>query len=615
MNNKRRLIFLSATIGAFALYLLIHYGRLMLTGTPPLPPSSPGSFAERGAILDRNGRLLAMQTRLSDISVWRPSISDVEVLSATLGPILGQNPAELRQRINSSFSNFIYIQRQVDDSTVNRVRAALEEHRIQGVRIEPVVGRIYPGGHLASHVIGFVGNENDGLAGIEFAFNDVLAGTESGGRGSQVVLTIDATVQHVLWNIAEQTKRDTGAESVIFMAMDPRSGDVLGSVSLPDFDPNNIRDSSEMERMDRPSLWAFEPGSAFKTFSLAALMDSGVITENCTFECNGAYVRVTNRGERIVINCLGNHGRVTVRDIMVLSCNAGAAHASDFIGNSAFNELMRDFGFGARTGVGIPGETAGFFQPPERWSERSKATITMGQEIAVSAMQMLQAASVIANDGVLVPPRIVSGVISPDGRTVRNWEGSATRRVLRPETARAMRSYMVDAASFMGTGWRAAVADLSLAVKTGTSQMIDPVTLAYSYTDFIASTIAMLPADNPSLILYIAVIKPQGEIFGGRIAAPAIREAAEILINYLGIPRGRNPQILHPASISITANRLPAIRDQVPDFSGLPKRVLLPLLLLDDIDVEIRGNGWVRRQYPLPGTPINAGTVIVLELE
>jgi cell division protein FtsI (penicillin-binding protein 3) len=178
-----------------------------------------------------------------------------------------------------------------------------------------------------------------------------------------------------------------------------------------------------------------------------------------------------------------------------------------------------------------------------------------------------------------------------------------------------MRSYMMDAASGIGTGWRAAVEDLSLAVKTGTAQIIDPVTRRYSDTDFIASCIALLPAESPSLILYLAIIKPKGEIFGGRIAAPAIREAAESLIDYLGIPRGRNPQINHPSSITIPAGRLPVIRDKVPDYSGYSKRLLLPLLLHDEINFEIRGDGWVRYQDPQPGTSITAGMTVVLYLE
>ena len=614
MNNKGRFIFLFAIIGLFACYLLFHYGKLMLRDSHPFTSRSK-EFTERGAILDRNGRFLAIQTRLANISVWRPSISNIETLSNELAPVLEQSPAEIRERIISSPSNFIYLKKQVDDSTARLINVLLEENKIRGVAIEPIVGRIYPEKNLASQIIGFVGDENDGLAGIEFAFDDVLSGLDSSGKGSQVVLTIDANVQYILEQLASQIRNETNAEAVMFLAMDPRSGDILGSASLPDFDPNNIRASNETGRMDRPVIWAYEPGSVYKVFSIAALMDSGAISGSSVFTCNGTYERVTSRGERITINCLGAHGRVSAREIIIHSCNAGAAYASDQLGSSAFNELLRDFGFGSKTGAGNPGETAGFLRQPERWSDRSKATIVIGQEIAVSAMQMIQAASAIANDGILVPPKIVSRVISADGKTIKTWEGGASRRILKTETARAMRSYMVDVTSGIGTGWRAAVEDLSLAVKTGTAQIIDPVTRAYSATDFIASCIAILPADSPSLILYLAIIKPRGEILSGRIAAPAIREAAESLIDYLGIPRGRNPQISHSSSVSISPRGLPAIRDQVPDFSGLAKRVLLPLLSRDDISVTIRGDGWVRRQYPLPGTPITSGMTIVLELE
>jgi cell division protein FtsI (penicillin-binding protein 3) len=178
-----------------------------------------------------------------------------------------------------------------------------------------------------------------------------------------------------------------------------------------------------------------------------------------------------------------------------------------------------------------------------------------------------------------------------------------------------MRSYMVDTTSNIGTGWRAAVTDLSLGVKTGTAQIIDPVTRAYSNTDFIASCIAILPAESPSLVLYIAIIKPKGEILAGRIAAPAIREAAETLIDYIGIPRGRNPQLAHSSSVTITATSPPIIRDRIPDFTGLAKRTILPLTLRDDIIVTVRGDGWVTRQYPPPGTPVTAGMTVILELE
>jgi len=618
MNLKKRYIIIFSIIGISALYLLFHYAMLIFKNELPVVNRPNTGFTERGAILDRNGRFLAIQIRFADVSVWRPSINDIEVLADELSVILEMSASEIREKIESSESNFIYLKRQIDDAAARRLSSLIEEKKIRGVMIQPIVGRLYPEKNLASQIIGFVGDRNRGLEGIEYAFNSILDGTanryfDSGTdvKGSQVFLTIDTYVQYILEEIAERTMNETGAEAVMLLAMDPRTGDILGSVSEPGYDLNNIRASDEISRMNRPVIWAYEPGSVFKVFTLAAMMDSGAITANSTFLCNGAYV--PSRGSPI--NCLGAHGRVTAREIIIHSCNAGAAYASDNLNNESFYSLLTNYGFGSRTGVGIPGETAGYLVSSEQWSSRSKATLAIGQEIAVSAYQMLQAASAIANDGILVPPRVVLQIVSADGKTVTPWEGGEHRRVLRAETARAMRSYMVDTASVIGTGWRAAVQDLSIAVKTGTAQIIDPVTRRYSETDFIASCIALLPAESPSLILYLTIIKPKGEILGGRIAAPAIREAAEALIDYIGIPRGRNPQVIHPPAVNIPSGHLPSINEQIPDFTGISKRVLLPLLLRDDLKVEIRGDGWVRRQSPPPGTPVTNGMEIILELE
>jgi len=608
--HKRRYIVVFSIMGIFLLYLLVFYGNLMLNGTGPAIVRQPSVTVERGAILDRNGRFLALQLRFADVSVWRPSISDIDALANELEPVIDMPAAEILEKIYSSESNFIYIKRQIDDASARRLSAILEEKKIKGVMVQPIVGRIYPEKNIASQIVGFVGDRNRGLEGIEYAFNDILDGVDNKGRGSQVMLTIDTYVQYILEQVAAKTMDETGAEAVMLLAMDPRSGDILGSASLPNFDPNNFRASDEVNRMNRPVIWAYEPGSVFKVFSIASLLDSGAISGSSIFTCDGTYT--TRSG--IQINCLGAHGRVSAREIIIYSCNAGAAYASDNINSGAFYQLLGDFGFGTRTGAGSPGETVGSLMPSSYWSDRTKPTLAIGQEILVSAFQMLQAASAVANDGILVPPRIVSEIISPDGE-VSEWQGGESRRVLKTETARAMRSYMVDAASGIGTAWRAAVDDMSLAVKTGTAQIIDPATRRYSDSDFIASCIALLPAESPSLILYVVIIKPKGEIFGGRIAAPAIREAAESLIDYLGIPRGRNPQITHPPAVDIPSGRLPAFTDQVPDFSGIAKRILLPLLLRDDIEVEIRGDGWVRRQSPPAGTPVSAGMKIILELE
>ncbi|MDR2159303.1 MAG: transpeptidase family protein [Treponema sp.] len=622
-TGARRFIIFISLFALAALAVILRYGFLMLGnqgGGKVFRTERPAGW---GPILDRNGQVLALETRLGNITLWRPEIEDPAALSQELAPILEIPSGTILDRINYSQADFIYLKKKVEESTLSIIETALAGGRLKGVNIEPIVGRIYPKGSMASQVIGFVGDENSGLAGIEYVFNQELnPGPDGspvpapGGRknGGRVFLTLDVNVQYILESIAADIMEENKAEAVMFLAMDPRNGDILGSASLPGFDPNNFLSSDDNSRMDRPALWAYEPGSVFKVFSLSALMDSEAIGEDTVFICDGHYERTTNRGEKIVINCLGAHGRVNARDIIVYSCNAGAAYAADRLRASSFYDYLRDFGFGSRTGAGNPGETAGFLRAPERWSERSKPTISMGQEIAVSAMQMLQAATAIANDGVLVPPRIVSRIVSADGRTSRDFDAGRPRRVLKAETAGAMRQYMMDVTSAIGTGWRANVEDLSLAVKTGTAQIINPLTGAYSSTDFIASCIALLPAESPSLVLYLVIVKPQGEILGGRIAAPAIRKAAEELINYLGIPRGRSPQIVHPGIISIPAIPYPAINETVPDFKGLSKRQLIPLLLREDLQIRISGDGWVVRQEPAPGSRITEETVISLEL-
>jgi len=609
--RKRRFIALFSILALFSIYLIVHY--IVLINKTGLPPAvrKAADIPERGPILDRNERILAISIRFADVSVWRPSLSNIDTVSNELEFFLDMPSAEIREKIISSESNFIYLKKQIDDATARRLTAMLNEKKLKGVMVQPIVGRVYPEKNLASQIIGFVGDRNRGLEGIEYAFNNVLDGTDNEGKGSQIVLTIDVNVQHILEEIASRAMEENEAEAVMLIAMDPRSGDILGSASLPDFDPNNFRVSDDISRMNRPVIWAYEPGSVFKIFSIASLLDHRAISENSAFNCTGVYE--VNRSSPI--NCLAVHGRVTAREIIIHSCNVGAAFASERVNNVNFYNMLSDFGFGSRTGAGSPGEHAGYLVQSANWSDRSKPTLAFGQEIAVTAWQMMQAATAIANDGILVHPRIVSKIVSADGKTVTDWYAGENRRILKAETARAMRSYMVDTASGFGMGWRAAVQDLSLAVKTGTAQTIDPSTRRYSETDFIASCIAILPAESPSLVLYLAIVKPKGVIFGARIAAPAIREAAESLIDYIGIPRGRNEHIEHPPSVNIPAGRLPEIGGVLPDYTGISKRILLPLLLRNDLDVEIRGDGWVRSQDPPAGTPFSRGMTLVLDLE
>jgi len=634
MNSlpKRRFIFAVSALLAAALYILIRYAMMIELGFSD-NPDTPKKTVERGPIVDRNGKILAGQVRRYDIYIIPPKERDlnrqnekIDNLADRLAPVMEMDEEEIRQRIRASKKDFI-LKRNVTPEVYNNIKSMQEDKNspLAGVAAKPVPFRVYPEKSLASQIVGFVGTEYQGQEGIEYALNNELAGKENSGSGSKVELTIDANVQYILEKVAGSTLRTTRAESVIFLAMDPRNGEILGSAVAPGFDLNDFRNANSEYYRNLPANMPYEPGSVLKAISISALMNSGVITEHSKFICNGTYEWTTPSGKKERLRCADGiaHGEVGPREIIMYSCNIGAFHAAGMQSDQGFYQSMLNFGFGKRTGAWRPEmEIAGFLDRPgsKTWSSRTKQSITFGQEIAVSALQMLQAAGVIANDGLLVPPKIVSRIVSADGKTERLWDNgdNHSRQVISPDIARKMRRYMADTASLEGTGWRGNIGDLSIAIKTGTAQYRDPSSgrgSGYSATDFISSCIALLPAESPSLVLYVAIIKPRGETYGGRIAAPAIKEAAEEIVNYLGIPRGRTPWYPHSGVIDIPEERLPAIGARIPSFYGFSKKTLLPLLLRNDLHIEMWGDGWVRRQSPPPGTVLTADMVIELYLE
>jgi cell division protein FtsI (penicillin-binding protein 3) len=595
--------------------LFVRFIFLMTDNEKPIEQVVIPSVKERGPIMDRNGKLLAVQAKFAHVSIWKPSSTDPTKTAELLAPLLDMSAGEIKNIINQSKNNFVYLKKRIDEVTARSIEEVKQKYKLQEVKVEYTSGRIYPEKRLASALIGFVGENNHGLGGIEYALDSFLYPQEGSSYGNQVVLTIDIQVQRILEEIAQKSLDTNKADGVIMVAMDSRTGEILGYVSLPSFDPNDISTSREEERQDRIAQFAYEPGSVFKVFSIASMLDLGAITDSSTFYCNGQYEKTTRSGETITIKCMGSHGTVHAREIITYSCNAGAAYASDQVDSVAFYTKLLDLGFGAKTPLGLPGETAGFLRPVQRWSARSKQTIAMGQEIAVSALQVLQAATAVAQDGLLLTPSVVSRILNADGSILKQNVPQG-KQVFQPETARLLRSYMASAASTGGTGYRARVEDIPIGVKTGTAQLIDPKTGAYSKTDYIASCLAILPIDRPQLILYHVVIKPKGpSIHGGRISTIPIREAADALADYLAIPRGNSPQVQHSGTVQLQVPPLPQITDTVPDLRGLGKKQLLPLLLRDDITIDIKGDGWVQRQDPPPGTPLQPGMVIHVELE
>jgi len=600
-------------LGVFALFVVARYAYLAATPAKAAAEARPGE-AERGEIRDRGGRVLAMDSPLYNVAVWRPetkrAVFPGEI--AKLASITGASATEIQDRWTNGSSDFFYLARRAQPQVARAVQEEKDRGAFAGVVVEKVAGRLYPEKRLASHLVGFVGDGNSGLAGVEMRSDDELL-----AQGRSLELTIDGDLQFSLEEIARKAMSTTGAEAVMLLALDPRNGEVLSYVAMPDFDPNDYASSPELSWFDWPSVYHYEPGSVFKVFTMASVVDLGGADPNTTFTCDGAFHKTTPSGEKITIKCLGVHGTVNIQKILEFSCNAGAAYAADSVGKLDFYDKLRSFGFGSRTGIVLPGETPGLLRSPETWSLRSQPTIGMGQEVFVSAIQMAAAATAIANGGTLMKPIVVRRALNADGSVAYESEAQPVRRVVSPETAKMILAAMETVSSAAGTGKRAKVADIRMAVKTGTAQMIDPATQRYSEKDYIASTLAIFPADEPRAIVYLAIVKPTlgPSYYGGRIAAPLVKEAAEAILNVTGMPRGANPTVTHPGSIAVEPVKPAAIGDTMPDLRGTPKRLLMPLLSREDISVSIEGEGYVVSQSPAPGTPIGQGAHISLVLK
>lgn len=624
MNPGTRKVRYGVALGLFALFALVIVVRYAgLAGERGLAHSDPLDSAERGPIMDREGRLLAIDSPLYNIAVWRPE-TDKDAFPEEVGKLaslLEMDATDILSRWKDGQSNFFYLKKRVTPQVARAIQDDKNSGAFAGIVVERVPGRLYPEKRLASHLVGFVGDENRGLTGIENKFDTELLppdGASAGGApsiGDGVVLTIDGDLQFSLEAIARRTMDETKAQAVILLAGDAQTGEILAYVAMPDFDPNDYVSSPESAWYDWPSVYAYEPGSVFKVFSMSSVLDLGAIDMHTTFVCGGAYRKVAPSGETIVIKDLADHGIVNVTGILELSCNSGAGQAADRAATVDFYDKLVSFGFGTRTGLTLPGESPGSLRSPETWSLRSKPTIAMGQEILVTASQMLAAATAVADGGVLRKPLVVKRLVAPDGSSVYDDKPVDIRRVISEQTARSILSSMEAGAGLSGTGHRAKVDDVRMAVKTGTAQMIDPATHRYSDKDFIASTLAIFPADAPRIVLYGAIVKPVGEMLGGRIAAPMIRDAAEAVLELMPIERGGSQVIQQGGTVILPRLSPVAIGETMPDLTGTPKRLLLPLLQRSDLKVRIEGDGWVTSQSPAPGTPVTPGMGIDLHLK
>jgi cell division protein FtsI (penicillin-binding protein 3) len=504
--------------------------------------------ALRGLILDRNGHELARSLDV-DSFVAEPTDEkfDARETAKKFAAVLGLDESPLLARLEEarkSKRKFVWLARQVDAEQATRIH----DLKLAGVRAVKEPKRYYPNGALAAHVLGYVGTDDEGLAGIELYQNAALGG-EAGKTvfdkdarhkafnsfeveaqpGQSIVLTIDQNIQYQAEQAVAAAMEQTRAKSGTALVLDPRTGEILALVNAPTFDPNGARKISQEVRTNQALQNIYEPGSTFKIVAYSAAIEEKLARPTDTIDCQMGSINLLGR----TIRDTHAYGTLTVTEALAKSSNVAAIKLGLRVGKERMYDYMKRFGFGERTGIELKGETRGLVRKPENWHPSSMGSVAIGQEIGVTPIQMAAAFATIANDGVRVAPHLVREVRDANGQAIQRTTPEM-HRVLSAETARTLRP-MLESVTLSGTAKLAQLDGYSAAGKTGTAQKIDPTTRAYSKTKYVASFAGFAPIDNPAVVIIVVLDEPVGSYYGGTVAAPVFRAIAESVLPYLGI--------------------------------------------------------------------------------
>src|ERR1700687_2094051 len=539
---------------------------------------------KRGAIYDRNMHPLAMSIPVDSAFAVPSELGDEQLAARLLSGVLGIPREVLEARFESSHS-FVWIARKLPPDK----KEAVESLNLKGVYFQKENQRIYPKRDLASHVLGFVDLDEKGLGGIEYELDGQIRGKSEkiivmadarqrwfdGGeaqreRGANVVLTLDEKIQYIAQRELLAAIEKTHARAGSVIVINPNTGEILAMANWPRFNPNVASEAPAESRMNRAISALYEPGSTFKVITLAAAFDQDITRPNEVFDCENGAIYIA--GHRI-----RDHkpfGLLSVADILAQSSDVGAIKIAVRLGAPRFYEYIRAFGFGAPTGVDLPGESKGLLHRLHNWSAISIGSVSMGEEIGVTPIQLITAVSAIANGGLLMKPHVVQAIKRGD-RIVQSEGPLATsepRRVIRPETAATLRRLM-EGVVLGGTGKLARLDGWTAAGKTGSAQKIDPSTGRYSPTQLIASFTGFAPISNPAVTILVSLDSPVGLHEGGQVAAPVFKRIAEQVLAYLDVPRDvpLNARLIQAAYKRQIAREGAMLEDFSPtDFSGQP---------------------------------------------
>lgn len=631
----------------------------------------------RGPVLDRQERELARTIDTTSVFIAPDEFNKnetraMEEISCTANVLSAVLSLDQRTLVNQileakeSGRRFLWIARRIAPDQAQ----TLETMDLAGVHTRKEPKRFYPNGSLAANVLGFVGLDGNGLAGIEQVYNERISGgpgklflekdsrgrayesTEISGRpGQTIILTIDQSIQYQAEAALTTAIEQSGAKAGTAIVLDPHTGDILALANAPTFDPNDVGAASPAARANWALQNIYEPGSTFKVVAFSAAIEKGLAKPDDHIDCQMGSITVAKR----VIHDHHAFGSLTVAEALAKSSNVAAIKLGLRLGDPTMYDYITRFGFGSRTGIELPGETAGLVRPLKRWQPSSIGSIAIGQEVGVTPLQMAAAFGALANDGVRIAPHLI--------REIRNASGVAVyrpnpeqRRVISTETASALRG-MLEGVTLNGTAKKAQLDGYTAAGKTGTAQKIDAKTKTYSKTKFVASFVGFAPVNNPAVVIIVVIDEPGGAYHGGDVAAPVFRQIAEQILPEMGVIPDtdfKNPELVAraiqtPAQISklrkdekrrdeenreqeSRASTMPRVtaRDNkggeivyavatsnaivMPDLRGRSVRDVARACARLGMQVEAHGDGGrVVGQTPQPGAELRQGQVIYVD--
>lgn len=575
----------------------------------------------RGTIYDRNNNELAISVDVDSIYAIPSQLQDQSSIDQ-LAVILDINSQKLNNKLAGSRS-FVWIKRRVTPKKVNAIR----ELGLSGIGFIKESRRYYPQKQLAASLLGFVGTDNQGLEGIERHYEHWLKGKpqvvnvgneetvkeREVSPGYDLVLTIDKTIQYIAQTELAKACDKFGARQGVVIVMDTQSGDLLGMTSFPEFNLNSFGEYGHDYWRNRAITDCYEPGSVLKVFTAAAAIEERLFSPQDKLWCEQGEIRVAGH----TIHDNANYGDLSFSRVLEVSSNVGAVKIGLALGRNRLYDYLNRFNFGNPTGVDLTGERGGILRAPDDWSRMSIGSISIGQEISVTPLQLVNAVCTIANGGLLLKPRIVKQVWdTKQQKPYKEFSRQVERRVVSANTCEVINRILVKAVE-QGSGRKAALTQYQIAGKTGSAQKVDPKTGAYSKDKWVAWFLGFAPASKPRLAIIVMLDEPKRGKWASDVAAPVFGRIAQASLKYLGVSPDRIKPNISPtikktggqrtanSGIKQAGTKLVAL----PDFRGKSMRRVLAVLSARGLQAELEGSGRAIYQEPKPGSRLKPGSL------